>query len=1153
MNETCGCCDGVQALTPLTIANRPGLDALLYRIGAHGSFLETMIARLSNLALDVPLLNEFDAQGQQKTETLYPLQQLTTRVASDAAIAFLDAWATVADVLTFYQERIANEGYLRTATERRSIIELARLVGYKLRPGVAASVYLAYTLEKDHNVVILPGNRTQSVPDPGEKAQAFETAEKLEARFAWNTLTPRQTRPQVIDIPILAKTPDPAIYLQGTATNIKQGDPLLLLVAGYQRVILVKGVKPQPLEKRTQIILNFGAAAVKQAVGRSKASSTRLADIVTPLGLAPSLQPKNTQRLGRDVAQTFSAQSDIHLQMLSKLVPQLQNTLYSAVANAAPVPAVPTDETSVQAFRVQAAPFGYNAPLVQVNKDGRVVSPPHEWFLAGCIKVTLSDVIIGIQSVTVAPENDPPVFSGNVPFNYAVALVKEDGTQKSSGDNPVTDDIKDIQIDLDAQRVLVNIKLHDEKSGKRFQQGTFAFLDLQHTITITRDGENWTVQFDETSFPVTPNQLLTKVIEKGGKARASLKDIFEISLCMVPERNVLTLDAQYDRIVQGSWVVVERSAQDKSILFVEQVQIVYKADYGISARVTQLILDHPWLNADNVLLSDIRGIVVYAQSEQQTLTEVPIEDDIAAIPVSSSNAQLLIRAAATPVPATTENGTDTIELDQIYDGLKSGQRLIVSGERTDVPGPDGRPIRGIFDGELVMLKAVKQDASLPGDTPHTFLFLANKLRFTYRRDNLVIYANVVRATHGETRNEVLGSGAASQELQAFTLRQFPLTYVSASTPSGVASTLEVRANGLLWHEADSLTQLQATDRGYSTTRDDADKTTITFGNGVFGARLPTGIENISATYRSSIGQAGNVRAGQITLLSTKPLGVKGVVNPLQASGGADSENRDQARNNVPLAALALDRLVAVEDYEHFARTFGGIGKASAAPLPDGRRQLVHVTIVGADNAPILKTSDLYINLSTALRQSGDPNEPLIVALAEVLFLVVSANVHLLPDYLFENVEPKIRSTLLATFGFERRALGQSLFQSEVISAIQQVTGVDYVELEVMGALSQAIIVQAVDAELTEETVLSETDDAAVEDITEEESESIDVEKAEEFEEFLEALGLTGVQDVTIQLARPDKDNPLASGGIAPAQLAFLSPDVPDTLILAELP
>ena len=42
----CGCCEGVEPLTPQTIANRPGLDALSYRVGTHSTFLETMTARL---------------------------------------------------------------------------------------------------------------------------------------------------------------------------------------------------------------------------------------------------------------------------------------------------------------------------------------------------------------------------------------------------------------------------------------------------------------------------------------------------------------------------------------------------------------------------------------------------------------------------------------------------------------------------------------------------------------------------------------------------------------------------------------------------------------------------------------------------------------------------------------------------------------------------------------------------------------------------------------------------------------------------------------------------------------------------------------------------------------------------------------------------
>src|ERR1041384_6965162 len=86
----CDCCDGPHVVTPWPTANRPGLSKLSYRAGTHGSFFATMQARLSS--------------------TAYPaLVGLRTRERSDPAIALLDAWATVGDVLTFYQERIANE------------------------------------------------------------------------------------------------------------------------------------------------------------------------------------------------------------------------------------------------------------------------------------------------------------------------------------------------------------------------------------------------------------------------------------------------------------------------------------------------------------------------------------------------------------------------------------------------------------------------------------------------------------------------------------------------------------------------------------------------------------------------------------------------------------------------------------------------------------------------------------------------------------------------------------------------------------------------------------------------------------------------------------------------------------------------------------
>lgn len=233
----CGCCEGIGPATLASTPNRPGLSALHYRIGRHAEFLDTMKARLSSWNLVRPdndgaaSHRATAAEGGERTN---PLFDLRTRAASDASIAVLDAWATVADVLTFYQERIANEGFLRTAVQRGSIVELARLIGYRPRPGVASSLYLAYTIDENtsEEVIIPTGARSQSVPGPDELPQSFETSEPLAARAAWNTLMPRQSHPatwESIGSPdASARAPESRLrsYVKGISSNIKVGDPL---------------------------------------------------------------------------------------------------------------------------------------------------------------------------------------------------------------------------------------------------------------------------------------------------------------------------------------------------------------------------------------------------------------------------------------------------------------------------------------------------------------------------------------------------------------------------------------------------------------------------------------------------------------------------------------------------------------------------------------------------------------------------------------------------------------------------------------------------------------------------------------------------------------------------------------------------------------
>ena len=129
---------------------------------------------------------------------------------------------------------------------------------------------------------------------------------------------------------------------------------------------------------------------------------------------------------------------------------------------------------------------------------------------------------------------------------------------------------------------------------------------------------------------------------------------------------------------------------------------------------------------------------------------------------------------------------------------------------------------------------------------NTILTLANNLAYTYDVSKVTIYGNVVKATHGETRNEVLGNGDGSQVFQQFALKQKPLTFVPASNPSGTDSTLEVYVNNVEWQETDTLAGLGAKDRDFIPQTADDDTTAVTFGNGLQGARLPTGVGNVSA-------------------------------------------------------------------------------------------------------------------------------------------------------------------------------------------------------------------------------------------------------------------------------------------------------------------
>jgi predicted phage baseplate assembly protein len=836
----CGCCEGLAIATPRVVDNPPARSAIADRVGRHAEFKRSMLAGLS--------LSRSAA-----------LSALTVRDDDDFAIALIDAWATVADVLTFYGERISNEAFLRTATERRSLVELARAIGYELRPGLAVDVDLAFTIDGSpgaaEETTVPAGTRAQSVPGPGETAQTFETIEEIPARAAWNAMTPRLGSRIT-----LAKGMD-HLYLAGVATGLRQGDHLLLVTEETHEPLLkqVTGViaeaAPFPQPGRTRVALDpaDSEAGTPLTMITAEPPPGRSVAAVKYLKLAVAGKPAAIGASDLKIAAIYDK--------------FLISDLFVNIA------ATPPPPPSVRAFRVRAALFGHNAP--------RWDSLPRN----------------------IRPEGREDSWADAHLANYLAAMAGQVGAP--------------------------------------------------------------------------------------------------------PDNKTIFLDSSYPAIVAGSYIVLEDGKSGDWDLFeVKATAYVSAADFAITGRVTQLTLNKQ-LGAFG-----IRTTAVYAQSEELPLTLEPDDSPVTGM---------------------------TIDLAEWVDGLADGQRLIVCGELAE-----NRGNRGCEVATIAAVTAIVEE-----DGGFARLTMAAPLAAAYLRDSVTISGNVARATHGEAKREILGSGDAARAYQTFPLRQPPLTHVRAANASGSASTLQVYVDAVRWQETPSFFGHGPADRVFITRTDDAGRTVVQFGDGRSGARLPTGVENIVAGYRSGSGLGALVKAGQISLLMTRPAGVTGVVNPLPANGGEDPEALDDARQTAPLSVIALDRVVALRDYEDFARAFTGIAKALATWIWDGQERGVFLTIAGPRGAEIPAGSETAGDLRDAIRNAGDPRVPLTVASYTPRFFLIEAAIRIDLAFQKDVVTTAIDDALHARYSFDARAFGQPVTQGEVIAAIQSLPGVVSVDLQIL--------------------------------------------------------------------------------------------------------
>jgi predicted phage baseplate assembly protein len=494
---------------------------------------------------------------------------------------------------------------------------------------------------------------------------------------------------------------------------------------------------------------------------------------------------------------------------------------------------------------------------------------------------------------------------------------------------------------------------------------------------------------------------------------------------------ILFLDTTYPAVLNGSWVVLAVTGFQQ-LYGVQSASEAALNRYALTGKSTRVQVDSSQ-SLSTFAGANYRGTVVFAQSEELTLL------------------------AERPLAAQAATGlTATLTLASQITNLPKGRRLIVEGR------PAARFVIGTATsagthsgaGAVIAEEVTVDSCALAGNS--TQIKLARGLANSYVLNSVTVYANVASATHGETVTEVLGSGDGAATYQQFALKQAPLTYVSdATAEGGAASTLQVRVNDVLWQEAPSLYVRGPGERVYVTRSQDAsntgqpDSTAVQFGDGVNGARLPTGQLNVRATYRTGTGTAGNLTAGQLNILLSRPLGVTGAVNPLAPSGGADAENLDDARGNAPLTVLTLDRVVSLQDYADFARAFAGIKKALATWTWNGQRRGVFLTVAGPNGAAIPANGDTCINLLAALRDRGDPFVALDLKTYRQATFTLTARVKVDAAYLGEKVRAAVKQALLDEFSFDQRGFGQPVALSEVYAVMQNVEGVAAVDVNAL--------------------------------------------------------------------------------------------------------
>ena len=1149
--------------------NPPGLPELEYRVGTFDGFVEEMLDRLT-LGLRAPVRSEVDSYVTEADQSAPASAPRRIRVHLEGPdhwlVALVKSWATVADVLTFYQERIVNEGYLRTARESRSIHELVQTISYHPGPGVAGSAELALTLSEikglPEELLLREGLVIRSIPPPGAEPQVFETVEPLFARARWNLLRPQ---PVPRELPPLITGSSTRLGVAGTGAGLVAGSGVLLtgiwdgrpatLFRLLTEVKLVSGTSgsggagatppwteiawTEPLDAANpdRELTLPSLFALRHQTGLFGHNAPRWQD------LAPEVR-QQTQTLeggvlisdgsaeglwspmNRGLPATTSLRC-VAVDPSGDLFLGTADGIYRSLDGGVTWKLARRGLQQSEILTLAAGPHGSlyagtaaggvyrstdRGEIWELANGAGVVTNRNRWTRplgtpqGGPLPVTTVRSLVvangsGNERSVLYAGTDSGVFrSGDAGRSWLPVNRGLPGTDPESG---ATDLVVDsLALGPEPGLLFAGTARGVFKStngGRRWTSvnrgipATDPFTTLSttevHCLVAYRDrrrkadhllagtdvglfrsldgGEHWHPAGLPEQAPGLPMEVLSLAVVDdpatlvtrlyagtpqglwsstdhgltwvqaplGRPARVEAIAVGPNGSPLVlatpfagfsvdwPDYRLqggkIDLDTVVPGVVPGSWVVLRPGdAADPAPAGIYQVlrtSAVQRRDFSLAATVTRI--EVPRDPVPPLSGFDLRQTRAWVQSELLPLRPRIVKD----MPKALRGLRDELLALAVDEPA---------------------RKLIVVGKapwRAGDPPPESLGLT-VLASELAA--ALDRPGTVGAVDVITLRSPVSGLDVVLDAETLQVFGNVVEAMEGVTvANEMLGSGDATLSNQSFTLAQ-PLTF--RRTPAGPEAALKVEVQRQRWRRVEMLRTENGDSRSYRLRLDQEGRATVTFGDGESGARLPSGTDNVLATYRTGMSYR-TVPPNGLSLLASRPLGLDTVTNPMPTVPGAPAEGPEAIRQSAPRQVRTLQRIVSLRDYDDFSQQFPGIAKAGAWNLLVAGSPAVQITVAGAEGAAV--GEELAAQLREAIDASRAHPMPVYIQSYRPVPVAVTAGVQIDSRFQWDDVKKLIEAALEARFGFEESRFGGVLSAAAVVSLIQAIPAVISVDLD----------------------------------------------------------------------------------------------------------